>query len=130
MTLPEKAGQQNRPAAEPHVPVSPPAEAVPAVPSSPAVRRYAPVLDLIRILAVLGVVCVHVLADHLEPSSPIVLHMLRSLLSTAVPTFLMISGALNLAPAALRHGSGPVASAGDCAGSCPPPWCGRRSICW
>lgn len=106
MTLPEKAGQQNRLAAEPHVPVSPPAEAVPAVPSSPAVRRYAPVLDLIRILAVLGVVCVHVLADHLEPSSPIVLHMLRSLLSTAVPTFLMISGALNLAPAALRHGSG------------------------
>lgn len=103
MTLSEGDGQQGGGASAPQGPGDPVSGAVHSVPGA---RRYAPVLDLIRILAVLGVVCVHVLADHLEPSSPIVLHVLRSLLSTAVPAFLMISGALNLAPAALRHGSG------------------------
>lgn len=103
MTRPEEAGRQGRGAPAPQEAIDPvPGAADPA----PGPRPYAPVLDLIRIVAVLGVVCVHVLGDHLDPGSPVALHVLRSLLSTAVPAFLMISGALNLAPAALRHGSG------------------------
>lgn len=103
MTPPERTVPQGHDAPASQVPVD---TATGTQRPAPGGRRYSPVLDLIRILAVLGVVCVHVLADHLEPSSPIALHVLRSLLSTAVPAFLMISGALNLAPAALRHGSG------------------------
>ncbi|ASK64942.1 hypothetical protein CFK39_02820 [Brachybacterium avium] len=62
-------------------------------------------LDVVRIIAVLGVITVHVIADHLDSGSTVLMHVLRSLLSTAVPAFIMISGALNLAPAAMRHGS-------------------------
>lgn len=77
-------------------------------PSDPALRprRYSPLLDLVRILAVIGVVTVHVIADHLDSGSTVAMPVLRSLLATAVPAFIMISGALNLAPAAMRHGSG------------------------
>ena len=71
-----------------------------------APRRYSPLLDVIRILAVIAVIAVHVIADHLDSGSTVAMHVLRSLLSTAVPAFIMISGALNLAPAAMRHGSG------------------------
>ncbi|GAA1489950.1 acyltransferase [Brachybacterium sacelli] len=72
---------------------------------APRPRRYSPLLDVIRIVAVLGVVCVHVIADHLDPGSGVAMYALRSLLATTVPAFIMISGALNLAPAAMRHGS-------------------------
>lgn len=111
MTLPERAGQQGRPGTARRAPgvitdATTDLTADVNAPQAPEARRYAPVLDVIRILAVLGVVSVHVLADHVDPGAPAVLHVLRSLLSTAVPAFLMISGALNLAPAALRHGSG------------------------
>ncbi|WP_114855591.1 acyltransferase [Brachybacterium sp. YJGR34] len=74
----------------------------------PAVRtrRYSPLLDVLRIVAVIGVVTVHVIADHLATEAAVPIHVLRSLLATTVPAFIMISGALNLAPAAMRHGSG------------------------
>lgn len=72
-----------------------------------ATRRYAPLLDVIRVVAVIGVVVVHVIADHVGPEAPAGMLVLRSVLATAVPAFVMISGALNLAPAAMRHGSGP-----------------------
>ncbi|WP_193105279.1 acyltransferase [Brachybacterium sp. FME24] len=60
---------------------------------------------MIRIIAVVAVIVVHVIADHLESGSTVTMHVLRSLLATAVPAFIMISGALNLAPAAMRHGT-------------------------
>lgn len=69
-------------------------------------RAYSPVLDVIRIVAVTGVVAVHVIADAVRPDSPAAVLLLRSLLATAVPAFIMISGALNLSPAAMRHGTG------------------------
>ncbi|PMC76516.1 acyltransferase [Brachybacterium sp. UMB0905] len=69
-------------------------------------RTYAPILDVIRVLAVIGVVVVHVIADHV-PDGPVALTVLRALLATAVPAFVMLSGALNLSPVAMRHGSGP-----------------------
>lgn len=75
-------------------------------PAAPSPRQYSPLLDVIRILAVIAVIAVHVTADHLDSGSTVAMHVLRSLLSTAVPAFIMISGALNLAPAAMRHGSG------------------------
>lgn len=75
-------------------------------PAASPPRRYSPLLDVIRILAVIAVIAVHVTADHLDSGSTVAMHVLRSLLSTAVPAFIMISGALNLAPAAMRHGSG------------------------
>lgn len=103
MTRPERAETQDPLHQAPQHPASPAPDAVAPARGG---RRYAPVLDVIRILAVLGVVCVHVLADHLGPQTPAALHALRSLLSVAVPAFLMISGALNLAPSALRHGTG------------------------
>lgn len=68
-------------------------------------RRYSPLLDVVRIIAVGGVITVHVIADHLDSGSEVAMHVLRSLLSTAVPAFIMISGALNLAPAAMRRGT-------------------------
>lgn len=71
-----------------------------------AARPYAPVLDALRIAATVGVVAVHVLAPSMtQDSSPIQL-AIRSLLATAVPIFVMISGALNLSPRSLREGSG------------------------
>src|SRR5699024_5128162 len=78
-------------------------------PSGPSaavrMRRYSPLLDVIRIIAVIGVVSVHVIAEHLDADARVTMHVLRSLLATAVPAFIMISGALNLAPTAMRHGS-------------------------
>src|SRR5699024_3347769 len=76
-----------------------------AAPAAAGGRRYSPLLDVVRIVAVAGVVTVHVIADHLDSGSTVAMHVLRSLLSTAVPAFIMISGALNLAPAAMRDGS-------------------------
>lgn len=71
-----------------------------------AARPYFPVLDVLRITATVGVVAVHVLAPSMtQDSSPIRL-AIRSLLATAVPIFLMISGTLNLSPGSLREGSG------------------------
>jgi surface polysaccharide O-acyltransferase-like enzyme len=52
------------------------------------------------------VVAVHVIADHVSPDSPAAVLLLRSLLAVAVPAFVMMSGALNLDPAAMRHGTG------------------------
>lgn len=101
MTLSERSAQGDGAVRLPQAPAGPGT----AAPDRTA-RPYAPLLDLLRILAVLGVVCVHVVADHARPSSPVALHVLRSVLSVAVPAFLMISGALNLSPTALRHGTG------------------------
>lgn len=75
-----------------------------------AARRYSPLLDMVRIVAVIAVVVVHVIAEHVDPDASAGMLVLRSLLATAVPAFVMISGALNLAPAAMRHGSGPFLS--------------------
>ena len=69
----------------------------PAEPPGPRRREYAPILD---------VVAVHVIADHVSPDSPAAVLLLRSLLAVAVPAFVMMSGALNLDPAAMRHGTG------------------------
>lgn len=88
-------------------PASPGPDVVPQTAPVTAARRYSPLLDVIRIVAVIGVVVVHVIADHVHPDAPAGMLVLRSLLATAVPAFVMISGALNLAPAAMRHGSGP-----------------------
>ncbi|MFC7376613.1 acyltransferase [Brachybacterium sp. GCM10030267] len=77
-----------------------------APPVTGAARRYSPLLDVIRIVAVIGVICVHVIADHLDGEGRVAIHVVRALLATTVPAFIMISGALNLAPAAMRHGSG------------------------
>lgn len=101
MTLSERSAQDEDAAQRPRTPAAPSTAA-----AARTSRPYAPLLDLLRILAVLGVVCVHVIADHTSPASPVALHVLRSVLSVAVPAFLMISGALNLSPAALRHGTG------------------------
>lgn len=89
-------------------PPAPGAVPAPTPATAPAARprRYSPQLDVIRIVAVIGVVTVHVTADHLDTDATVPMHVLRSLLATAVPAFIMISGALNLDPAAMRHGSG------------------------
>lgn len=76
-------------------------------PAAQEPRAYAPLLDVLRILAILGVVTVHVIADHVSAESPVAVLLLRSLLAVAVPAFIMISGALNLDPAAMRDGTGP-----------------------
>lgn len=77
---------------------------VPATTSN-AARPYSPILDAIRIAATVAVVAVHVLAPSVSQDSPAPVLALRSVLATAVPTFIMISGALNLSPRALRDGS-------------------------
>lgn len=73
--------------------------------TSSVVRPYSPVLDSIRIMATVAVVAVHVLAPSVSQDSPAPVLALRSVLATAVPAFIMISGALNLSPRALREGS-------------------------
>ena len=74
---------------------------------SGSARPYLPVLDVARILAVLGVIGVHVLADPVaEGHAGTGWLVLRQLLSTAVPVFFMMSGALTLAPGAHRKGPG------------------------
>ena len=78
----------------------------PAEPPGPRRREYAPILDVIRVVAIIAVVAVHVIADHVSPDSPAAVLLLRSLLAVAVPAFVMMSGALNLDPAAMRHGTG------------------------
>src|SRR5699024_9470880 len=70
-------------------------------------RRYSPLLDVSRVVVVLGVVGVHVIADQVDEDGPGAMLVLRTLLATAVPALVLMSGALNLAPAAMRHGSGP-----------------------
>lgn len=68
-------------------------------------RPYLPVLDVVRIVAVVGVIGVHVLADPVaEGRTGTGWVALRMALSTAVPVFLMMSGALTLAPGAHRKG--------------------------
>lgn len=74
---------------------------------SGSARPYLPVLDVARILAVLGVIGVHVLADPVaEGHAGTGWLVLRQLISTAVPVFFMMSGALTLAPGAHRKGPG------------------------
>lgn len=68
-------------------------------------REYLPYLDIARVLAVLGVVGVHVVGggvDSGEASLPVV--ALDMALKAAVPVFFMMSGALSLDPHAHRHG--------------------------
>src|SRR5690606_3922411 len=84
----------------------PAVEEPPAPSAARPAREYAPILDVIRIVAIIGVVTVHVIADHVDPDSPTAVLLLRSILAIAVPAFVMMSGALNLDPAAMRHGTG------------------------
>lgn len=77
-----------------------------ATPPAPrTTRAYLPILDVARIVAVIGVAGVHVLA------TPVSQHqvgapwqVLRMTLAMAVPVFLMMSGALSLAPSAHQRG--------------------------
>lgn len=76
---------------------------------SPATERpYLPVLDVCRVVAVLGVVAIHVLAGAeevgVEGPGRVVLAVLDAVLVAAVPAFFLISGALGLDPRAQRHG--------------------------
>lgn len=71
----------------------------------PAQRPYLPILDVTRIVAVIGVVGVHVLATPVsEHQVGVAWQALRMTLAMAVPVFLMMSGALTLAPSAHRRG--------------------------
>lgn len=68
-------------------------------------RPYLPMLDIARIVAVIGVVGVHVVADPVsQDRTGASWQVLRMVLATAVPIFLMMSGALSLLPAAHRRG--------------------------
>ncbi|GAA1712300.1 acyltransferase [Brachybacterium phenoliresistens] len=54
----------------------------------------------------LGVVAIHVVGESVEDgTAPLAQDVLRAALMAAVPVFVMMSGALNLAPNALRDGS-------------------------
>lgn len=77
----------------------------PREPMAGLASGYSPALDAVRFTATIAVVAVHVLAPLFTPESPSALLSLRALLATAVPAFIMISGALNLAPRAMRHGT-------------------------
>lgn len=68
-------------------------------------RTYLPFLDVTRILAVLGVVAIHVVGGAVGDgeASPAVVALDMGLV-VAVPVFLMMAGALNLDPRAHRHG--------------------------
>lgn len=74
--------------------------------NSPA-SGYLPYLDVTRIVAVLGVVGVHVIGGGVDAHevgiATVALHMA---LKAAVPIFFMMSGALSLAPRAQRQGPG------------------------
>ena len=87
-----------QPATGPPSPTSPPA---------PRRREYVPALDVIRIVAILGVVAVHVVGGGVEDgSAPLGITAVDMAASAAVPVFLMMAGALNLHPSALRRGPG------------------------
>lgn len=65
-------------------------------------------LDVVRISAIVAVVGIHCLAPAATAeSAPWTLVVFRSMLNVAVPVFIMISGALNLAPVAMRNGAWP-----------------------
>jgi surface polysaccharide O-acyltransferase-like enzyme len=84
-----------------------PSTAAPAHEASPAApaREYLPVLDVLRITAILGVVVVHDVGGGVEEGSVgIWVTALDMAASAAVPVFLMMTGALNLHPAAHRRG--------------------------
>lgn len=68
-------------------------------------RPYLPFLDIARVVAVLGVVLIHVIAgDVSEGNLGPWWTAVNMLASAAVPVFLMMAGALSLSPAAHRHG--------------------------
>ncbi|ACU85899.1 putative integral membrane protein [Brachybacterium faecium] len=70
-------------------------------------RTYLPYLDVTRILAVLGVVAIHVVSGGVADGEVgIAVTALDMALKVAVPIFFMMSGALSLDPAAHRHGPG------------------------
>lgn len=71
-----------------------------------AERTYLPILDVLRIVAVLGVVAVHVIAGPVAAGTvPLPWVVLASALSAAVPVFFMMAGALNLSPVSHRRGA-------------------------
>jgi peptidoglycan/LPS O-acetylase OafA/YrhL len=73
----------------------------------PPDREYLPLLDVLRIAAILGVVLVHVVGGGVEAGTVgIGVTALDMAASAAVPVFLMMTGALNLHPAAHRRGPG------------------------
>ena len=69
-------------------------------------RTYLPFLDVTRILAVFGVVVIHVVGGAVEAGEvgPAVVTVDMALVA-AVPIFIMMSGALSLSPAAHRSGT-------------------------
>ena len=74
---------------------------------APDSRPYLPFLDVARVIAVLGVVMIHVIAgDVSEGTAGPAWGAVNMVASAAVPVFLMMAGALNLSPAAHRHGTG------------------------
>lgn len=89
---------------EPVAPCSTTDDPPPAAPA-PSARPYLPILDVLRIVSVIGVVGVHVVATPVaEHQVGLPWEVLRMVLALAVPVFLMMSGALTLAPGAHRRG--------------------------
>lgn len=74
-------------------------------------------LDVVRISAIVAVVGIHCLAPAATAErAPWALVVFRSMLNVAVPVFIMISGALNLAPAVLALGISLLVVLGVCGG--------------
>lgn len=70
-------------------------------------RTYLPFLDVTRILAVLGVVAIHVIGTGVnDGTAGTGMRVLKIALVAAVPIFVMMSGALNLDPRAHEVGVG------------------------
>ncbi|MEE1649576.1 acyltransferase [Brachybacterium sp. J144] len=77
----------------------------PSPASGDSTREYLPFLDVARVVAVLGVVAIHVIGGGVSSGqSGIALVALDMALIAAVPVFFMMSGALSLDPRALRRG--------------------------
>lgn len=82
------------------------ADSAARTPGSAAPREYLPVFDVIRIVAVAGVVAIHVIGGTVKAGrgGP-GLALLDMALIAAVPIFFMMSGAFALSPVAMRDGA-------------------------
>lgn len=84
-----------------------PDQALPPGAPAAAAREYLPFLDVTRILAVVGVIAIHVIGGAVSGGTAgIGLIALDMALIAAVPVFIMMAGALSLDPRAHRHGPG------------------------
>lgn len=82
------------------------AGSAPMTPGASPRREYLPILDAVRIVAVAGVVAIHVIGGAVGAGrGGTGLAMLDMALVVAVPIFFMMSGALALSPAAMRDGA-------------------------